>query len=64
MPSFPGFPLGQGKSENLLEGQEKSGKSEIFTSKSGKSQGRIFCELGKVCCAVFFTSFFTILGTW
>ena len=39
------FPLGQGKSGNLLKGQVKSGESDIFTSKSVLSQGRIFCEL-------------------
>ena len=44
----PGFPLGQGsqgKSGNLLDGQGKSGKLEIFWKKSGKSQGRKFLSM-------------------
>ena len=43
-PDIAGFPLGQGsqgKSDNMLEGQE-SGKLEIFWKKAGKSQGRKF----------------------
>ena len=35
----------QGKSENLLEDQRKSGKLEIFWKKSGRSQVRKFLSM-------------------
>ena len=47
-PTRARFPLCQGsrgKSKNLLEDQEKSGKFKIFWKKSGKSQGRIFLSM-------------------
>ena len=42
MPSFPGFPLGQGKSENLLEGQENQ---RFLLQSQGKVREEYFVNL-------------------